>query len=89
MTLNLDSWLGLPSVATVLLYKNIPNLASSVFDVDPTVSRLSSLSLWTTLQNVGRDAISERFVNAFESCRIIYEIVARSDGIRLLVSFYF
>lgn len=87
MQLNLDSWLALPSISNVLLFRNIQNLATSgLFDADPTISRLQSLNLWSTLQNLGRDAISERFVNAFESCRIIYEMVAKSEGIRMLVS---
>lgn len=49
--------------------------------------RLSSLPLWTTLQALGRDAISQRVLMAFEACRIIQDIVSKCYGIRILVGY--
>lgn len=70
-----------------LLHRQIQNNALSVFESDPVLSRrLSALSLWTTMQALGRDTISERIIQAFESCRIMYDIVSKSDGVRILVS---
>lgn len=86
MTLDLESWLGLPSIQTVLLYKQLPNFQSGIFDSDSNISHLSALSLWTSLQCIGKDSITNQFVHAFESCRILYEIVTRMKGFRLLVS---
>lgn len=70
-----------------LLHRQIQNVALSVFESDPVLSRrLSSLSLWTTLQALGRDTISARIIKAFDSCRIMYDIVSRCPGIRVLVN---
>lgn len=70
-----------------LLHRQIQNVALSVFESDPVLSRrLSSLSLWTTLQALGRETISARIIKAFDSCRIMYDIVSRCPGIRVLVS---
>lgn len=70
-----------------LLHRQIQNVALSVFESDPVLSRrLSSLSLWTTLQALGRETISARIIKAFDSCRIMYDIVSRCPGIRVLVN---
>lgn len=70
-----------------LLHRQLQNVALSLFESDSMVSRrLSSLSVWTTLQALGREAISERVLMALESCRIVHEILAKCDGIRLVVS---
>lgn len=68
------------------MHRQIQNVALSVFESDPVLSRrLSSLSLWTSLQALGRDTISERLIIAFESCRIMFEIVSKCKGVRVLV----
>lgn len=70
-----------------LLHRQIESTALSVIEADPVLSRrLSSLSLWTTLQALGRDAIANRLTLAFESCRHVYNIVSKCEGIRVLVS---
>lgn len=85
ISLNLGSWLGIPNLPVALLHRQIQNVALSVFESDPVLSRrLSSLSLWTTLQALGRDTISARIIKAFDSCRIMYDIVSRCPGIRVL-----
>uniref|UniRef100_A0A1B0EXK2 Pyridoxal-dependent decarboxylase domain-containing protein 1 n=1 Tax=Phlebotomus papatasi TaxID=29031 RepID=A0A1B0EXK2_PHLPP len=73
ISLSLGSWLAVPSLPVVLLHRQIQNVALSVFESDPIVSRrLNSLTLWTTLQALGRDLISERILMAFES--MLFEI---------------
>ncbi|GAB0087265.1 pyridoxal-dependent decarboxylase domain-containing protein 1 [Sergentomyia squamirostris] len=85
VSLTLGSWLAVPSLPVVLLHRQIQNVALSVFESDPIVSRrLNSLTLWTTLQALGRDLIAERILMAFESVRVVYEIVSKCDGIRIL-----
>lgn len=69
-----------------LLHRPIENLALSVIDADPVLSRrLTSLSLWTSLQAFGRDAIAGKISIAFECCRMVYEIASKCQGIRVLV----
>lgn len=87
MSLNLGSWLALPNLPVTLLHRQIENSALSVIDADPVLSRrLTSLSLWTSLQSFGRDAIAGKISIAFECCRMVYEIVSKCQGIRVLVS---
>lgn len=69
-----------------LLHRQIENCALNVFDADPVLSRrLTSLSLWTSLQAFGRDAIAGRISIAFDCCRMVYEIVSKCQGLRILV----
>lgn len=71
-----------------LLHRQIENAALNVIDADPVLSRrLTSLSLWTSLQSFGRDAIAGRISIAFDCCRMVYEIVLKCQGLRILVSF--
>lgn len=70
-----------------LLHRKIENVALNLFESDPVISRrLSSLSLWTSLQAYGRDSIAARLTVAFECCRVFYDIVSRCEGIRVLVN---
>ncbi|XP_068154719.1 pyridoxal-dependent decarboxylase domain-containing protein 1 [Drosophila tropicalis] len=85
MALNLGSWLGVPSLPIVLLHRPLLNSALSAFESDPILSRrLNSLSLWTSLQALGRKAIAERLHVAFQTCSILYEIASKCEGIRVL-----
>lgn len=69
-----------------LLHRQIENCALNVIDADPVLSRrLTSLSLWTSLQAFGRDAIAGRISIAFDCCRMVYEIVSKCQGLRILV----
>ncbi|XP_017463049.1 PREDICTED: pyridoxal-dependent decarboxylase domain-containing protein 1-like, partial [Rhagoletis zephyria] len=69
IVLNLGSWLGVPSLPIVLLHRQLQNSALAAFESDPIISRrLHSLSLWTSLQALGRDAIAERIHVAFQTC---------------------
>lgn len=87
MSLSLGSWLALPNLPVVLLHRQIENAALNVIDADPVLSRrLTSLSLWTSLQSFGRDAIAGRISIAFDCCRMVYDIVSKCQGLRVLVS---
>lgn len=71
-----------------LLHRQIENIALNVIDADPVLSRrLTSLSLWMSLQTLGRDAIGGRITIAFESCRMFSEIISKCRGLRILVGF--
>lgn len=86
MSLNLGSWLALPNLPVVLLHRQIENAALSVIDADPVLSRrLNSLSLWTSLQAFGRDAIAGKITFAFECCEWFHQVVSKYDGLRILV----
>ncbi|XP_033150282.1 pyridoxal-dependent decarboxylase domain-containing protein 1 [Drosophila busckii] len=85
MALNLGSWLGVPSLPIVLLHRPLQNSALSAFESDPILSRrLNALSLWTSLQALGRKAIAERLHVAFQTCGILFEIASKCEGIRVL-----
>uniref|UniRef100_A0A1I8P2F7 Pyridoxal-dependent decarboxylase domain-containing protein 1 n=1 Tax=Stomoxys calcitrans TaxID=35570 RepID=A0A1I8P2F7_STOCA len=85
ITLSLGSWLGIPSLPIVLLHRQLHNSALNAFDQDPILSRrLNSLALWTSLQAMGRDAISERIHVAFQTCSILFEMASECEGIKVL-----
>ncbi|EAT37022.1 AAEL010939-PA [Aedes aegypti] len=87
MTLNLGNWLGITGVPCVLMHRQVPVNVLTLFDVDPILSnRLTAIGLWTIMQTMGADAISERIFMAFDSCRHIHEVLSRIEGIRILVS---
>lgn len=85
MTLNLGNWLGISGVPCVLMYRQVPVSSLTIFDVDPILSnRLTAVSLWTIMQTMGVDSISERIFMAFDSCRQIHEVLSKIEGIRIL-----
>lgn len=85
MTLNLGNWLGMTGVPCVLMYKQVPISMLTLFDVDPILSnRLTALSLWTIMQTMGVDAISERIFMAFDSCRQMHEVLSKIEGVKIL-----
>ncbi|XP_062536659.1 pyridoxal-dependent decarboxylase domain-containing protein 1 [Armigeres subalbatus] len=85
MTLNIGNWLGITGVPCVLMHRQVPVTLLTLFDVDPILSnRLTAIGLWTVMQTMGADSISERIFMAFDSCRHIYEVLSRIEGIRIL-----
>jgi hypothetical protein len=87
ITLNIGNWLGLPSVPVILMHRPLPNFIPSVFESDPlSLQRLTAITLWCTLQALGRDVIVERLFMAFKSCQILNEVVSKISGIKVLVS---
>ncbi|CAH1793436.1 unnamed protein product, partial [Owenia fusiformis] len=75
ITINLGSWLGLPAVPCVTLYKSQdPTLAHSAGMVtyNPRI-KLSSLSLWLCLQNLGHDGVVDKIKHSTGLAKYIYE----------------
>uniref|UniRef100_A0A8C5TLR7 Pyridoxal-dependent decarboxylase domain-containing protein 1 n=1 Tax=Malurus cyaneus samueli TaxID=2593467 RepID=A0A8C5TLR7_9PASS len=74
MTLTLGSWLGLPAVPTVTLYRHEdPSLVSGLTSSQP-VEKLRALPLWLSLQYLGHDGIVERIKHASQLVRIIHSV---------------
>uniref|UniRef100_A0A8U7NNE0 Pyridoxal-dependent decarboxylase domain-containing protein 1 n=1 Tax=Corvus moneduloides TaxID=1196302 RepID=A0A8U7NNE0_CORMO len=76
MTLTLGSWLGLPAVPAVTLYRHEdPSLVSGLTSSQP-VEKLRALPLWLSLQYLGHDGIVERIKHASQlvSNRIIHGV---------------
>lgn len=84
MTLDLESWLGLSSVPTVLLHKQFPAHNQTIFEIESDMRKLEAFPLWAVLQNIGRDKIISNFDQAFQSCRILYDMVSKTKGFRIL-----
>lgn len=84
MTLDFESWLGLPNVPTVLLHKQFPTLNHSVFEIESDMRKIEAFVLWTIFQNIGRDRIVNSFAQAFQSCKILYEMIGKTRGFKLL-----
>ncbi|XP_037936459.1 pyridoxal-dependent decarboxylase domain-containing protein 1-like [Teleopsis dalmanni] len=85
IVLNLGSWFGVPSLPIVLLHRQLQNSALTAFESDPILSRrLNALSLWTSLQALGRESISERIHIAFETCGLLFEFASKCEGIRVV-----
>uniref|UniRef100_A0A1A9W408 Pyridoxal-dependent decarboxylase domain-containing protein 1 n=1 Tax=Glossina brevipalpis TaxID=37001 RepID=A0A1A9W408_9MUSC len=84
LILKLGSWLGLPSLPTVLLHRQ-QKYDASAFEFDYFLSkRLNSLALWTSLQALGRDSISNRIHVAFQTCSILFEVTSKCEGVRVV-----
>lgn len=84
MTLDFESWMGLPNIPTVLLHKHFPSLHQSVFEIERDMRKIEAFPLWTVMQNVGRDRMVGAFNQAFQSCKILYELIAKTRGFKLL-----
>lgn len=84
MTLDFESWLGLPNTPTVLLHKQLPELDQSAFEIESDMKKLEAFPLWTVFQNIGRNRIVSTFDQAFQSCKILFEMVSKTKGFRLL-----
>lgn len=84
MVLDFESWLGLPNVPTVLLHKQFPTLSQSVFEIESDMRKIEAFPLWTILQNIGRDRVVTAFAQAFQSCKVLYEMVAKTKGFKIL-----
>lgn len=84
MTLDFESWIGLPSVPIVLLHKQYPALKQGIFEIEGDMRKLEAFPLWTVIQNLGRDKIVNSFAQAFQSCNILYDMVAKTKGFKLI-----
>lgn len=86
LTLDFESWMGLPNTPNVLLHKQLPSLKQSVFEIESDMRKIEAFPLWTVFQNIGRDRIIGAFNQAFQSCKILYEMIAKTRGFKLLSS---
>lgn len=84
MTLDLESWLGLPNLPTVLLHRQYPALKQGVFEIESDMRKLEAFPLWTVIQNLGRDKIIASFGNAFQSCQVLHDMVSKTKGFKVL-----
>uniref|UniRef100_A0A2M4A2B9 Pyridoxal-dependent decarboxylase domain-containing protein 1 n=1 Tax=Anopheles triannulatus TaxID=58253 RepID=A0A2M4A2B9_9DIPT len=85
LTLSLNSWFGVSGLPTVLVYQQTRNRITTIFDDDPvTANRINCLGTWSALQTLGRDAITDRIFAAFDSCRLLYQMLLEIEGINVL-----
>jgi hypothetical protein len=84
MTLDFESWVGLPSVPIVLLHKQFPALKQGVFEIESDMRKLECFPLWSVIQNLGRDRIVNSFAQSFQSCFVLHEMVSKTRGFKIL-----
>lgn len=84
MTLDFESWLCMPSIPTVLLHKQFPELNQSIFEIESDMKKIEAFPLWVVMQNLGRERIVTAFEQAFQSCKVLYEMIARTKGFRII-----
>ncbi|XP_031462586.1 pyridoxal-dependent decarboxylase domain-containing protein 1 isoform X3 [Phasianus colchicus] len=87
MTLTLGSWLGLPAVPAVTLYKHEDpslSLAAGLTSSQP-VEKLRALPLWLSLQYLGHDGIVERIKHASQLSQRLLENLKNLDFIKTSV----
>lgn len=84
MSLDLESWLGLPSTPTVLLHRQFSALKQGVFEIESDMRKLEAFPLWTVIQNLGRNKIVTSFGNAFQSCQLLHEMVSKTKGFKVI-----
>uniref|UniRef100_A0A6M2DG56 Pyridoxal-dependent decarboxylase domain-containing protein 1 n=1 Tax=Xenopsylla cheopis TaxID=163159 RepID=A0A6M2DG56_XENCH len=82
ITLPLGTWLGVPGLPVVSLYR-LPETVSATTGLLSS-RRLNSLPLWMTLQALGREMITTRLLQAFHSCRILWAHLHKHSSIRIL-----
>ncbi|XP_048724231.1 pyridoxal-dependent decarboxylase domain-containing protein 1 [Caretta caretta] len=87
MTLTLGSWLGLPAVPAVTLYRHEDpslSLAAGLTSSQP-VEKLRALPLWLSLQYLGHDGIVERIKHASQLSQRLLENLKNMDFIKTSV----
>uniref|UniRef100_A0A8C0JEX7 Pyridoxal-dependent decarboxylase domain-containing protein 1 n=1 Tax=Chelonoidis abingdonii TaxID=106734 RepID=A0A8C0JEX7_CHEAB len=87
MTLTLGSWLGLPAVPAVTLYRHEDpslSLAAGLTSSQP-VEKLRALPLWLSLQYLGHDGIVERIKRASQLSQRLLENLKNMDFIKTSV----
>jgi Pyridoxal-dependent decarboxylase conserved domain len=84
MTMDFESWLGLPNIPTVLLHKRFSALQQGIFEIESDMRKLDSFPVWTVIQNLGRDKIVDTFAKAFQSCNILNDMVAKTKGFKII-----
>jgi len=87
LSLTLGSWIGVPAVPFVTMYKivgleEIANQAG-LATVNPSV-RLNCLPLWCVLRSLGEDQFKFRINNIFEMMEVLNNKMAEFSSIRIL-----
>lgn len=98
MTLALGTWLGIPGLPAVTLYRQLeassgrtvgtarestlPLIAGLI--TDHLQKRLVALPLWFILQALGRDEIQIRMKEAFETSELLWQKLSKYSCLRLL-----
>ncbi|KAK2533330.1 Pdxdc1 [Columba guinea] len=87
MTLTLGSWLGLPAVPAVTLYRHEdPSLSLAAgLTSSQAVEKLRALPLWLSLQYLGHDGIVERIKHASQLSQRLLENLKNLDFIKTSV----
>lgn len=93
ITLPLGTWLGIPSLPVVTLYRLTDTKGGHPTTRDTTLSLMSGLMadslsrklpLWCTLQALGRDGVQNRFKQCFSAVEELYHKIKKFSCIRLL-----
>ncbi|XP_015521947.1 pyridoxal-dependent decarboxylase domain-containing protein 1 [Neodiprion pinetum] len=96
VTLPVGTWLGIPSLPVVTLYRLTDTKGGRPTPRDTTLSlvsglmsdslsrRLPTLPLWAALQALGRDGIQNRFKQCFLAVEELYNKIKKFNCIRLL-----
>ncbi|XP_053132323.1 pyridoxal-dependent decarboxylase domain-containing protein 1 isoform X1 [Hemicordylus capensis] len=87
MSLTLGSWLGLPAVPAVTLYRQEdPSLSLAAgLTSSHSVEKLRALPLWLSLQYLGHDGIVERIKHASQLSHRLLENLKNQDFIKTSV----
>jgi len=87
LSLTIGSWIGVPAVPFVTLYKitGMEEIASfaGLSTVNPSV-RLNCLPLWCVLRSLGEDQFKSRINNIFEMMEVLNNKMAEFSSIRIL-----
>ncbi|XP_066592207.1 putative pyridoxal-dependent decarboxylase domain-containing protein 2 isoform X2 [Prorops nasuta] len=96
ITLPLGIWLGIPCLPVVTLYRQTDTKGGRPTPRDTTLAvvsglmadslsrRLPTLSLWATLQVLGRDGIQNRFRRCFLAVEELYNKIKKFNCIKIL-----
>ena len=87
LSLTIGSWIGVPAVPYVTLYKinGLEQLANfaGLSTVNPSV-RLNCLPLWCVLRSLGEDQFKSRINNIFEMMEVLNNKMAEFTSLRIL-----
>lgn len=87
LSLTIGSWLGVPALPFVTLYKTAglesPATTSGLNTVTPSV-RLNCLPLWCVLRSLGEEQFNNRVANIFQMMEILNTKMAELTSLRIL-----
>ncbi len=85
MALTLGSWIGVPAVPFVTLYRSAGEAAQSagLATLNPSV-RLNCLPLWCVLRSLGEARVQERIESVFQVLEVLNNRLAEFPSLRVL-----